>query len=197
MLNIRPSVFETNSSSGDYYNEPDYVDYFSLDNFPTEFKIILALDDFSRKCIEYFVNSDFDKIKKVIDESGDYFSVRSKNITLKDDRIIVSINVTINGRTESKRGFKDHNCIESVFGFANASNYDERDEAEIKEFKEYLNNSLIELIDDNKKELCSNFDLTEEEFEQNFDKMILKVEKFDIPEITMDDVNSYYGDDEY
>lgn len=197
MLNIRPSVFETNSSSGDYYNEPDYIDYFSLDNFPTEFKIILALDDFSRKCIEYFINSDFDKIKKVIDESGDYFSVRSKNIALKDDRIIVSINVTINGCTESKRGFKDHNYIESVFGFANASDYDERDEAEIKEFKEYLNDSLIELIDNNKKELCSNFNLTEEEFEQNFDKMILKVEKFDIPEITMDDVNSYYGDDEY
>lgn len=189
MYKIRQGIFETNSSSSDYYREPDYIDYNTLTDFPTYFKAIFEADDFGKIFLKYVITDDGDFIE-VLKKAMEFWEPKIEFAELNDEVILhVGYNCNINIETEGKRNGPSYWHVTSTSALD-----EETDSKEIDEFKEKLIKEMINYVDYKKEDVADFLNMSIEELDEKIEKMTLKVIKLEIPEITREEIEDFYSE---
>ena len=189
MYKIRQGIFETNSSSSDYYREPDYVDYSTLTDFPTYFEATFEADDFGKIFLKYLADGRGDFIE-VLQNAMEFWEPKVDFFELKDEVILyVGYYCNIDIQIEGKYNGPSYWHITGT----SALN-EETDSKEIDEFKEKLIKEMIDYVDNTKEDVADSFNISIEELDEKIEKMTLKIIKLEIPEITKEDVDDFYNE---
>lgn len=162
MLQIRSNIFETNSSSSDYYKEPDWDNDFAV-KVPVDMKLTFVDNKHYFDLIKYMVDLDYNDILIYAFDSWLSYYSNMHIVKTNGNALLTSYNAIANIHVEGKRGFKDSTSILNVSYIPDPKTCDADVLSKINEAWTNFMNELQEFIRHNIDDVCDSYNFEKDE----------------------------------